>query len=103
MSKDSNVGYGLVMFLLGAAAGAAVALLYAPQAGEDTRKLISEKAGEARDKATEVTAGVTQTAKEKIGQFSDKASELINRGRQDVADAANKVADAAHSTADSLS
>ena len=41
-----DVGAGEVMlaFLLGAVAGAAVALLYAPASGEETREFLSEKA-----------------------------------------------------------
>ena len=49
-----NVGSNLVFFLVGAAAGAAIALLYAPQDGESTRRLIGEKAGEYKGKATGV-------------------------------------------------
>ena len=37
MSRD-NLGSSLVFFMLGAATGAAIALLYAPQEGEATRR-----------------------------------------------------------------
>ena len=40
----------LLAFLLGAAAGAAVALLYAPAAGEDTRRALGRRTKEGRDK-----------------------------------------------------
>jgi gas vesicle protein len=104
MSKDStNAGYGLVMFLLGAAVGAGVALLYAPQEGGQTRRLIGEKAGEYRDKASEVTSNVTQTAKEKLNQISDKASELLNRGQQAANNALDSATDAVRETADTMS
>ena len=42
MSKD-NLGSSLVFFMLGAATGAAIALLYAPQEGEATRKFLADK------------------------------------------------------------
>lgn len=103
MSRNSNnAAYGLVMFLVGSAVGAAVALLYAPQEGAATRRAIGEKANTVKDKATEVastakdratemastakdraaevTSNVTTAAKEKFSQVSDKASDLFQRG-----------------------
>lgn len=54
MSDDRGAGGGvLVAFVLGAIAGAAVALLVAPATGEETRRKLSEKAREGRDKASE--------------------------------------------------
>lgn len=54
-SGTSNI---LLAFLLGAAAGAAVALLYAPQSGDRTRRYLSEKAKQGRNQvATAVDRG----------------------------------------------
>ena len=50
-----NTGNSLLAFIAGAMAGAAVALLIAPESGEKTRKRIKEKA-----------VGVADAAKEKI-------------------------------------
>jgi len=97
MSKDSNnAGYGLVMFLLGAAVGAGVALLYAPQEGGETRRVLGEK-------ATEVTTNVAQTAKDKINMATDKVSEMMHRGQQSANQAIDNAADAAREKADTLS
>jgi gas vesicle protein len=101
-SNSSNAGYGLVMFLLGAAVGAGVALLYAPQEGGQTRRVIGEKANEYRDKATEMTSTVAQTAKDKFGQLSDKASDLLSRGQQAAEDTANAAADTMNQAADKV-
>ena len=50
MANDSNSAGGVFMaFALGAIAGAAVALLYAPGPGEETRRRIAERAREGRD------------------------------------------------------
>lgn len=80
MSKDSNsAGSNLVFFLLGAAVGAAVALLYAPQEGQATRRIISERAGEVKDKASEVSHQVAQTAREKWHVVREKGQEYLHR------------------------
>jgi gas vesicle protein len=47
---------------LGALVGGAVALLYAPMKGEDTRRMLKQKAEELEDKASDVLSSVEQTA-----------------------------------------
>ncbi len=95
MNKD-NFGSNLVFFLLGAATGAAVALLYAPQDGESTRKLIVDKSSDIRDKASDVASNVAQTAKDKWGQVSDQAQTALSRGQSKANDMIDAVADKAH-------
>ena len=52
MAKDDGVGTGTVLlaFIAGAVAGAAVALLYAPTTGDETRDFLNQRAREGRDK-----------------------------------------------------
>ena len=50
MAKD-NSGSMMVAFVVGALTGAAVALLFAPATGEETRELLAQKARDGRDKA----------------------------------------------------
>ena len=55
MSDNGNhAGTVLVSFVLGAIAGAAVALLYAPSSGEETRRKLAERAREGRDRAEQL-------------------------------------------------
>ena len=50
MSKDdSSAGSVLLAFAVGALVGAAVALLYAPAAGDETRRKLAQKAREGRE------------------------------------------------------
>ena len=102
MNRD-NWGSNLVFFLLGAACGAAVALLSAPQEGEETRRIIGQKASEYKDKATEVTTNLTQAAKEKAGMISDKMQDMMNRGQQTANDTMDMAADKARTAANSIS
>ena len=53
MARDEGAGAGSVVlaFLVGAVGGAAVALLYAPATGAETREFLGEKAREGRERA----------------------------------------------------
>lgn len=56
MADNNGAGTGTVLlaFLVGAVAGAAMALLYAPATGRETREYLSDKAREGARKATEL-------------------------------------------------
>lgn len=53
MARNDELGGGATFaaFLLGALAGAAVALMYAPAPGDETRRRLADKAREGRDQA----------------------------------------------------
>lgn len=53
-NNGSGTGTVLLAFLVGTIAGAAVALLYAPASGRETREYLSDKAREGARKATEI-------------------------------------------------
>ncbi|HSV72230.1 MAG TPA: YtxH domain-containing protein [Chthonomonadales bacterium] len=68
-TEQCNIGTNLVVFLLGVAVGATVAVLYAPAAGTQTRASIAERAGHLKEKAEEVRHQVVDkacTLKEKL-------------------------------------
>ena len=52
-TKKSNDGYVAVALVAGLAAGAVLSLLFAPESGEDTRKLIGSKAKDLGNSAKE--------------------------------------------------
>ena len=80
MANDNGVGAGsiLVAFILGAVSGAALALLYAPAAGRETREYLGEKAREGRVRAAEAAA----KGREAINQGRETLSTAIERGRE---------------------
>jgi gas vesicle protein len=86
MSKSTDPGSNLVYFLLGAAAGAAIALLFAPVEGEKARKMIGDKAGDVKDKATDFTSSVAQSARDRYSEIANKAQEVLGRSQQTMND-----------------
>jgi gas vesicle protein len=68
----------VVWFLTGAALGAAVALLYAPQSGRDTRRYITKKAR----KSGEAISDTGRELFEKGRKMADDAADLFERGRR---------------------
>ena len=64
-SKDTSIGVA-IGFFVGTAIGLVIGFLYAPRPGAETRKLLIERAEEARAKATGVIDKVQEsTAKAK--------------------------------------
>jgi gas vesicle protein len=84
--EEGAIATSLMTFLLGVAVGAAVAILYAPQAGTETRAQIAEKAGQLKDKAAELKETVAERAQE----WKEKAAAVIQRGGDRVSDAADE-------------
>jgi gas vesicle protein len=80
MARDDGSGAGsiLLAFLLGAVSGAAVAMLYAPVSGRETREYLGERAREGRERATEI-AGKGRQA---IDHGRETLANAIDRGRE---------------------
>ncbi len=64
-------------FLIGAVAGAAAALLLAPQSGEQTRALVTEKAGAVASEAKDFGTGLPGTAQDVLKTVQDKGMGLV--------------------------
>lgn len=76
--EDMNGGGTLVLaFIAGAVTGAAVALLFAPATGEDTRQFLSERAREGRERATDAA----QRGREFLNRQRDTINDAVERGR----------------------
>jgi gas vesicle protein len=79
MSKQgSSVGPVIVAFTLGALAGAAVALLYAPASGDETRRRLAEKARDGRDRAE----AMARDGREFVERQRQTLNTAVERGRK---------------------
>jgi gas vesicle protein len=74
-----SYGSTLMVFLLGAAVGATVAILYAPMSGTETRAQIADKAGTLKDKATDLKDQVVEKASHWKEVASEKLSNLAHK------------------------
>jgi len=80
MAKEQESGAGsiLLAFILGAVSGAAVALLYAPASGRETREYLGEKARESKERANKAA----ERGREIINQGRETLTTAIDRGRE---------------------
>jgi gas vesicle protein len=86
MARDT-IGPGTVMlaFVVGAATGAAAALLLAPATGEETREYLGQKARESRDRTREaVDQGreVYQRQRETLATAIERGREAFQQARE---------------------
>ena len=87
MASENN-GSNLVWFLAGAAIGAAVALLYAPQSGSQTRRLIRKKTDEGYKTLADTGKDILDRGREyyeKGRKLAEDTGELLERGKKLVA------------------
>jgi gas vesicle protein len=75
---DGGAGNVLLGFILGAVSGAALALLYAPASGRETRERLAERAEEARARAAEAAA----KGRDVLTQGRETLTTAIERGRE---------------------
>jgi len=82
--EDDSVSR-LAWFLTGAAIGAAVAILYAPKSGADTRKYISDQAQKGKQAVSDTSKDIVDASKEMFDRgrrLVDEASDLFDRARK---------------------
>ena len=82
MAEQGNGGGILVAFIAGAIAGAAVALLFAPATGEETREYLGQRAREGTDRASEAARQgreVLNKQRENLTTAFDRARDQFQR------------------------
>ena len=85
MDEDKKLSY----FFLGLGIGVAVGILFAPKAGEETRELIKNKAGEGKDfikrrseDLREQAADLVDRSKDAVARQKDQLASAIDAGKQ---------------------
>lgn len=82
--ENSSSRSGFSIFAVGALIGAGMALLYAPQSGKETRKLLTKKAKLLRDKAqltVENAQEIIKDGKTNMAAAFDSAKEIATHKR----------------------
>ena len=100
VEREDGGGSFLMGLLAGTVLGAGLGMLFAPKAGAETRKQLSEQATRLRSTATdtihqasdklsqvsqqasEKLSHVSHQASAKVSQASDKVSQIVDRGRE---------------------
>ena len=79
MSNDSgSTGSVIAAFVIGAVAGAAIALLLAPASGEETRRKLAEKAREGAGKIKEAA----RDGQDFLRRQRETVADAVERGRE---------------------
>jgi len=86
--SDDRGSNSFLAFLLGGITGAALALLYAPRSGRETREMLGDKLREGAERGRDLK----DQAKEKGRAIMDEAGEYVERGREVVDDRKGRLA-----------
>jgi len=74
---------GLSSFLLGLGVGVGIGMLFAPKSGEETRKILKDKAGEGSEYVKQRGSEIKQTATEWV----EKGKDALGRQKETISDA----------------
>jgi gas vesicle protein len=91
---NCNVGTKLGYFIAGMGIGAAVALLFAPQSGEETRKQIADRAQDGKDYVASKGREIRKQAEDLVDQGKD----LVSKQKARLADVLESGKQAARET-----
>ena len=86
MSADRGGGFG--WFLVGLGIGAAVGVLYAPKAGQETREDLASSARDGSEfvrersrKAAEKVSDCADRGRDHLNEYVDRSKDVVDRGR----------------------
>ena len=82
MAENNNSAtVGALMLVAGGIIGAGLALLFAPQSGDRTRKDIVRYSRKVRRKAEGVVEDFADTVSEMVDTVSEKAEDILDKGK----------------------
>lgn len=79
--NSNNATVGALLLVAGGIIGAGVALLFAPQSGERTRKDISRYARKVKRKTEGVVDDFADAVSEMVETVSEKAEDILEKGK----------------------
>ena len=85
---DNRIGM-ISGLLIGSAIGAAVALLFAPQDGRKTRRMIRRRAEDSLDQLSEAGKQISEVGRDvydRCREFAGEAVRLVEKGTRAIAD-----------------
>jgi gas vesicle protein len=88
-NRDKKIAAAALLVIAGGVIGAGLALLFAPQSGDRTRKDILRYSKKARNRADEVVDDLAADVSNLVEAFSEKTDDLLEKGK-DVAGSARK-------------
>jgi gas vesicle protein len=83
--EESNLGSNIAWFLTGTFIGAAVAILYAPKSGKETRQYLADKVQQSKEAVSDTSSSIVEASKDMFDrgrQLVDDAADLFERGRK---------------------
>ncbi len=83
----SNVGKGLLIFVGGAALGAALGILFAPDKGVNTRGKIGKAARDLKDDVVDKLEDLVDAAEDIVDDLKEKAAGVANEAKATAAKA----------------
>lgn len=87
--KDKKIAAAALLIFAGGVVGAGLALLFAPQSGNKTRKDIYRYSKKARNRADEVVDDLAANVSTLVDAIGEKTDDLLEKGK-DVAGGARK-------------
>lgn len=87
--RDKKVAAAALLILAGGIVGAGIALLFAPQSGDRTRRDLVRYARKTRTRAEEAVDDLSTNISDLVENIGDKTDELLDKGKE-VAGSARK-------------
>ena len=82
MAEQNN---GLTYFIVGVGVGVAVGMLMAPRSGEETRRILRERAEEGKDFLAAKADESKEFMRKRGGELRESAADLIDRSKDAIA------------------
>jgi gas vesicle protein len=79
--RDKKVAAAALLILAGGIIGAGVALLFAPQSGQRTRKDIVRYAKKTKNRADEAVDDLSASVSDLVDAIGDKTDDLLEKGK----------------------